>query len=70
MDETYVTNDDDYCYDIHAYDDDVDHDTDDDTDDDTDGGTNDDTNDDTDDDTDDGGRGNLYPFKAQGSRTI
>ena len=38
------------------------HDTDDDTDD--------DTNDDTDDDTDDGGRGNLYPIKPQGSRTL
>ena len=52
--------------DIHGYDYDTDHDTDDDTGDDTD----DDTNDDTDDDTDDGGRGNLYPIKAQGSTTL
>ena len=48
--------------------DDVDtvHDTDDNIDDDTD----DNTNDDTDDDTDDGGRANLYPLKAPGSRTL
>ena len=26
--------------------------------------------DDTDDGTDDGGRGNLYPIKSQGSRTL
>ena len=44
--------------------------TDDDTDDDTEDDTDDDTNDDTDDDIDDGGRGNLYPIKAQGSKTL
>ena len=61
--ETYGTYVDDECFDIHDYDDDdTDHDTDDDTDD--------DTNDDTDDDTNDGGRGNLYPIKAPGSRTL
>ena len=51
MDGTYGTDVDDWCFDIHDYDDDTDHDTDADTDD--------DTNNDTDDDTD-GGRGNLY----------
>ena len=61
MDETYGAYVDDKCYDIHDYDDDTDHDTDDDTGDDTD----DDTTDDTD-DADGGGRGNLYPIKAQG----
>ena len=66
MDEPYGTYVDDECFDIHDYDDDRDHDTDDDTDDDAD----DDTNDDADGDTDDGGRGNLYPIKAQGSRTL
>ena len=55
MDETYDILVDDDCFDIHHYDDDIDHDTDDDSDDDTD----DDTNHDADDDTDDGGRGNL-----------
>ena len=45
-------------FDIHDYDDGNDHDTDD------------DTNDDTDDDTDVGGRGNMYPIKAHGSRTL
>ena len=45
-----------------VYDDDTDHDTDDDVDD--------DTGDDTDDETHDGGRGNLYPIKDQGSRTL
>ena len=59
MDETYGTQVDDECFDIHDYDDDTDHDTTDDTDDDTD----DDTNDDTDDDTDDGGRGNNCVVK-------
>ena len=58
MDETHRTHVDDECFDIH--------DTDDDTGDDTD----DDNDDDTDDDTDDGGRGNLYPIKATGSRTL
>ena len=67
MDETYGTYVDDECFDIHDYDDNTDHDTGDDTDDDTDDDTNDD---DTDDDTDDGGRGNLYPIKAQGSRIL
>ena len=57
MDETYGTYVDEECFDIHDYDD-----TDDDTDD--------DTNDDTDDDADDCGRGNLYPIKPQGSRTL
>ena len=66
MDETYGTYVDDECSDIHDYDDDTDHDTDDDAHDDTDA----DTNDDTDDDTHDGGSGNLYPIKAQGSRTL
>ena len=65
MDETYGTYVYDECCDIHDYDDDTDHDTDDD-----DHDSDDDTNDDTDDDTDDGGRGNLYPIKAQGSRTL
>ena len=54
IDETYGTYVDDECFDIHDYDEDTDHDTD----------------DVTDDDTDDGGRGNLYPIKAQGSRTL
>ena len=58
MDETYGTYVDDEYFDIHDYGDDTDHDTDDDTD------------DDTNDDTDDGGRGNLYPIKPQGSRTL
>ena len=62
MDENYGTYVDDECFDIHDYDDDTDHDTDDDVDDDTD--------DDTDDETHDGGRGNLYPIKDQGSRTL
>ena len=62
MDGTYGTYVDDECLDIHDYDDDTDHDTDDDIDD--------DTNDGTDDDTDDGGRGNLYPIKARGSRAL
>ena len=67
MDETYGAYDDDVeCFDIHDADDDTDHDIDDETDDDTD----DETKDDTDDYTDDGGRGNLYPIKAQGSRTL
>mgnify|MGYP007016768084 CR=1 FL=1 len=66
MDETYGTFIDDECFDIHDSDDDTDHDTDDDTDDDADDAT----NDDTDADADDGGRGNLYPIKAQGSRTL
>ena len=66
MDETYGTYVDDECFDIHEYDGDTGHHTDDGTDDDTD----DDTNDDTDDDNDDGGRRNLYPIKAQGSRTL
>ena len=48
-------------FNIHDYDD-IDRDFDNDTDD--------DTHDDTDDDTDDGGRGNLYPIKPQGSRTL
>ena len=61
MDKIYGTYVDDECFDIHDYDD---------TDDDTDDATEDDTNDGTDDDTDDGGRGNLYPIKAQGSRTL
>ena len=61
MDETYGTYVSD-VFDIHDYEADTDHDTDNDTDDDTDGDTN--------DDTDDGGRGNLYPIKAQGSRTL
>ena len=61
MGETYGTYVDDECFDIHDYDDDTDV-TEDDTDD--------DTADDTDDDTDDGGRANLYPIKAQGSRTL
>ena len=52
--------------DIHDYGDGTDHDTDDDTDDDTDENT----NDGADDDADDGGRGNLYPIKAPGSRTL
>ena len=69
-DETYDNYVGDECFDIHDYDDDTDHDTDDDTDDDTDGDTDHDTHDDTDDDTDDGGRGNLYPIKAQGSRAL
>ena len=47
---------------LNDHDDDTDHDTDDDVDDDTD--------DDTDDETHDGGRGNLYPIKDQGSRTL
>ena len=47
---------------LNDHDDDTDHDTDDDVDDDTD--------DDTDDETHDGGRGNLYPIKAQGSRIL
>ena len=66
MDETYGTYVDDECFDcfeIHGYDDDTDHYTNDDTDHDTD----DETDDDTDDDIDAGGRGNLYPIKAQGS---
>ena len=58
MDETYGTCVDDECFDIHDYDDGTDHDTDD------------DTGADTNDDTDDVGRGNLYPIKAQGSRTL
>ena len=62
MDETYGTYVDDACFDIHDYDDETDHETDDDTDHDTD--------DDTNDDTDDGGRGDLYPIKVQGSRTL
>ena len=66
MDETYGAYVDDECFDIHDHDDDIDHDTDDDTDDETD----DDTNGNTDDDNDDGGRGNLYPIKAQGSRIL
>ena len=66
MDETYGTYVDDDCFDIHDYDDDTDHDTDDDAENDADDGT----NDDTDDDTDDGGRGNLNPIKALGSRTL
>ena len=52
--------------DIHD-DDDTGHDA---TDDDTDDNSDDDTNDDTDDDTEDGGRGDLYPIKAQGSSTL
>ena len=60
MDETYCTYVDDERFDIHDYDNNTDHDTDDDADDDTD--------DDIDDDTNDGGRGNMYPIKAQGSR--
>ena len=59
MDETYGTNVDDECFDMHDYDDDTDHDAADETDDDTDG-----------DDTDNSGRLNLYPIKAQGSRTL
>ena len=67
MDDTYGTYVADECFDIHDYDDDTDHDTDDDTDNDTD----DDANDDTDeDDTNGGGRGNLYPIKAEGSWTL
>ena len=66
MDETYGTYVDDECFDIHDFDNGTDHDTDDDTDDNTD----EDSNDDNDDDTDDGGRGNLYPLKPQGSRTL
>ena len=66
MDETFGTCVDDERFDIHGHDDDTDHDADDDAGDDAD----DDTNDDTDDDTDDGGRGNLYPIKAPGSRTL
>ena len=66
MDETYDTYVDDECFDIHDDDNGTDHATDHDTDDDTD----DDTNDDTDDHNDDGGRGNLYPIKDQGSRTL
>ena len=63
MDETYGTYvDDDECLDIYDYDDDTDDDTGDDTDD--------DTKDDTDDDPGDGKRGNLYPIKAQKSRTL
>ena len=58
MDETYGTYVDDECFDIHGFDDEIDHDTDDVTDDDTD----DDTNDDADDDTDDGGRGSRTPL--------
>ena len=54
MDETYGTYADDECLHIHDYDDDIGHDT----------------EDDTDDDTDDGRRENLYPIKAQGSRTL
>ena len=48
----------------------TDRDTHDDTGDDTDDDTDDDTNANTGDDTDDGERGNLYPIKAQGSRTL
>ena len=70
MDETYGAFVDDECFDIHDYDDDTDHGTDDDTGDDTDDDTDDDTNANTGDDTDDGERGNLYPIKAQGSRTL
>ena len=66
MDENYGTYVDDERLDIYDYDDDTDDDTDNDTDDDAD----DDANGNTDDDTDDGGRGNLYPIKAQGSRTL
>ena len=62
MDETYGTDVDDECLDIHDTDDDTDNDTDDDTGDDT----NDDTNYDTGDDTDDGGRGYLYTIKFPG----
>ena len=58
MDETSGTYVGDECFDIHDYDDDTDHDTDDDTGDDSDDGTN------------DGRRENLYPIKAQGSRTL
>ena len=58
MDETCGTYVDDVCFDIHHYDGDTDHDTDDDTDN--------DTYDDADKNTDNGGRGNLYPIKAQG----
>ena len=65
-DETYGPYVDDECFDIHDYADGTDHDTDDDTDEDTD----DDTDYDADDDADDGGRGNLYPIKTQGSRTL
>ena len=54
MDETYGAYVDDECLDFHDIDDDTDHATD----------------DDTDDDNDDGGGGNLYPIKAQGSRTL
>ena len=64
---------DDEYFDNHGYDDntdyDIEDDTDHDTDEDTDDDADDDTNDDTDDVTDDGG-GNLYPIKAQGSRTL
>ena len=69
MDETHGTNVDDEYFDINDYDGDTDQDTADDADDDTDD-ANDATDDDTDDDTDDGGRGNLYPIKAPGSRTL
>ena len=61
MDKAFGTYVDDACFDIHDY-----HDAGQDTDDDTD----DDTNVDADDDTDDGGRGNLYPIKDHGSRTL
>ena len=64
MDETYGTYVDDACFDIHGFDGDTDHDTDDDTDGDTDDGTNAEAGD------DDGERGNLYPIKAQRSRTL
>ena len=66
MDESYCTYANDEWLGIHDYDDDTDHDTDDDAE----VNADDDTNDDTDDDPDDGGRGNLYPIKAQGSRTF
>ena len=62
MDETYDTDADDECFDIHDSDDDTDHDTDDDTDH--------DTNDDTDHDTDDGGRGNLYTIKVPREKLV
>ena len=68
MDEAYGTYADNECFDSHDYDDDTDHDSDVDTGGDND--TDDDTNYETDDDTDDGGRGNLYPNKAQGPRTL
>ena len=61
MDEIYGAGVDEECFDIHDHDGDTD-----DTDDDIDA----DTNDDADGDTDDGGRGNLYPIKAQRSRTL